>query len=70
MSVKDHQIFLIVEKICKISLLRPDRAYKDYFFFCLFCLLSYIFKTFELSFEGLYHLDGPSLFEAYIRPPL
>ena len=33
-------------------------------------LLEFYFKTFVLSFHGSYHLDDPSLFEAYIRPPL
>ena len=34
------------------------------------CCQSYIFKTFVLSFHGSCHLDDPSLFEAYIRPPI
>ena len=33
------------------------------------CCQSCIFKTFVLSFQGSNHLDDPSLFEAYIRPP-
>ena len=28
------------------------------------------FKTFVLYFHGSYQLDDPSLFEAYIRPPI
>ena len=31
---------------------------------------SSIFKTFELSLQESYHLDDPSLFEVYVRPPL
>ena len=34
------------------------------------CCKSCIFKTFLLSFHGSNHLDDPSLFEAYIRPPI
>ena len=68
-------MFLEVEDMCQNISLETDKTWKHHFFLSVLslthaCCQSYIFKTFVLSFHGSNHLDDPSLFEAYIRPPL
>ena len=61
-----------ITRICRMSLLRRTCL----FFVCQVqrlthaCCQNCISYTFELLFYESCHLDDPSLFEAYIRPPL